>query len=231
MARVTYGSGVTKFAGSIGGVTFQKNASGQIAKLRSNPTVNPTALQAAYQTNFAQLISFWSSLSQANKDTWDAFAVANQHTTPWGDLKYLSGYQWFLSINLNRLLDSLGALSTAPAFFLYSAPDAFTLAATAVHLRCEWAAPYNYANTLKIFVTLPIRQSSMKLRRSLFYIGKTTAPDPISTLDITALFSSLANVTWSDFFNSADASIICRLQDGAFSIGQFSPFTSALVKI
>ncbi|GAH48125.1 unnamed protein product [marine sediment metagenome] len=44
MARVTYGGGVTEFAGSIGGVTFQRNASGYIAKLRSNPTVNPTQM-------------------------------------------------------------------------------------------------------------------------------------------------------------------------------------------
>jgi len=231
MARVTYGGGVTEFNGSIGGVTFQKNASGNIAKLRSNPTVNPTALQAKYQTNMAQLVSRWPTLSQVNKDSWDAFATAHDHTTPWGEIKTLSGYQWFMSINLQRLLDSLAALSIAPVFFAYPAPDTFTLEAAAGYLRCSWASPYNYINTLKIFLTLPLRQSSLKLRRSLFYVGKETGSSPISLLDITSEFEALANVTWATFFASADASIICRLQDGAFSIGQFSAFTSALAKI
>ena len=104
MARVTYGAGVTDYKGSIGGVTYQNNASGAIARLRTKATVNPTASQAAYQNRLSYLVSLWASLTQLQKDAWDTFAAANDHTTPWGDIKTLSGYQWFMSCNLRRML-------------------------------------------------------------------------------------------------------------------------------
>jgi len=231
MARVTYGGGVTEFAGSIGGVTFQKNASGQIAKLRSNPTVNPSALQATYQTNMSFLVAFWSTLSQVNKDLWDAYAIAHDHTTPWGDVKTLSGYQWFLTCNLMRLIYTSTPISTPPIWVAYSPPDAFTLAATVDHLRVEWVPAYNPSSDLRFFLTLPLRQSSLKLRRSLFYVGLRATGAALDNYDLTTLFESLANVTWADFWASADCSIICRITHGYGGYGLVSSFTSALVKI
>ncbi len=231
MARVTYGESITEYAGSIGGITYLRNASGPIAKLRSNPPVNPSPYQSIYQVNMAKLVAYWPTLSQPNKESWDTFAGLHDHTTPWGETKTLSGFQWFLSINLNRLLDGLGALPAAPAFYAYPAPVSFTLTAGADHFRCNWDPAYTPVNTLKIFLTLPLRQSSLKLRRSLFYVGSDITGGPFTTLPLLALFQTLANVTWGTFFASADCSVICRLQDGAFSIGQFSAFTSAIVKI
>lgn len=231
MARVTYGESITEYTGSIGGVTFLRNASGPIAKLRSNPPVNPSPYQSTYQTNLAKLVAYWPTLSQYNKHDWDLFAAAHLHTTPWGKSKTLSGYQWFLSINLNRLLDRLSPLPAAPAFVAYQAPDNFTFTYTSLELRCNWDPPYSPINTLKIFLTLPLRQSSLKLRRSLFYVGKDVSGGPFPTLVLTTQFEALANITWADFWNTSDCSIICRLQHGAFSIGQFSAFTSAIVKI
>jgi len=231
MARVTYGSGVTELAGSIGGVTYQKNASGNIAKLRANPTVNPTSLQAGYQTNMAKLISYWPTLSQANKDAWNAFAAAHNHTTPWGEIKTLSGYQWFLSINLTRIKRYTPPLSSPPSWVSESAPNSFTLAATVGYLRLEWVPAYNPFKSLQFFLSLPLRQSSLKLRRSLFFVGYRDGSSAMDYYDVTSRFESLANISWGAFYNSADCSIICRINYGYMSQGLMSPFTSAIVKI
>jgi len=231
MARVTYGESITEYAGSIGGITYLRNASGPIAKLRSRPPVNPTPDQATYQLNMATLVAYWPTLSQVNKDLWDAFAIAHDHTTPWGDTKTLSGYQWFLSCNLIRASIDLAPLDSPPAWLTYSPPDSFTLVATATYLRCEWDPDYDPIGSLRFFLTLPLRQSSLKLRRSLFLVGSTTPPGLVSNFDVTSWFQTLTNVTWSTFYASADCSVICRIQHGAFSKGLFSAFTSAIVKI
>ena len=231
MARVTYGSGVTELAGSIGGVTYQKNASGNIAKLRANPVVNPSALQSDYQRNMAQIVSFWPTLSQANKDLWDAFAIAHNHTTPWAETKTLSGYQWFVSCNCNRLLISQSILSTPPAWLAFSPPDQFVLQTSSTYLRLYWSTPWNPATYWAIYASLPLRQSSLKLRRSLFFLEYVQSISAVSTRDITVKYAALANITWSSFYASADASIIIRVKQLSQSKALASSYTSAIVKI
>lgn len=231
MARVTYGGGVTGFAGSIGGVTFLRNASGYIAKLRSNPTVNPSPSQATYQRRLAWLVSLWPSLSQANKDTWDAIAAAHNHTTPWGETKTLSGYQWFLSCNLMRLRYYTTVISTAPAWAVKTPPDAFTIETAAGYIRVAWSPNYDAPEDLIAYVSLPLRQSSLKLRRSLFWCKNYLAAPSLANWDLTTEIEALFNVTWATFFASADCSIIIRLRQGAFATGYFSAFVSAITKL
>ncbi|MBA7673688.1 hypothetical protein ES703_81891 [subsurface metagenome] len=231
MARVTYGESITEYAGSIGGVTFLRNASGPIAKLRSNPPVNPSPDQSTYQVNMAIIVAYWPTLSQANKDLWDALAAAHDHTTPWGDTKTLSGYQWFISVNLHRLSYGYSLRDTPGTWLALTPPNSFTLVATATYLRAEWSPAYDPARTLKFYLTLPLRQSSLKLRRSLFYVGYRDAGVPLDYYDLTSFFESLAGVTWATFYASADCSIICRMMEGDRSYGYFSAFTSAIVKI
>ncbi|MBA7584045.1 hypothetical protein ES708_25997 [subsurface metagenome] len=231
MARVTYGESITEYAGSIGGVTFLRNASGPIAKLRSNPPVNPSPDQSTYQVNMAKLVSFWPTLSQEDKKSWNDLAAAHKHTTPWGVEKTLSGYQWFLSCNLTRATHGYPPLSSAPIWAVYDPPPSFTLAATVDHLRCEWASPYDPPGILRFFLSLPLRQSSLKLRRSLFFMKVRDPGVPMDDYNLTTSFQSLANVTWAAFYASADCSIICRIVHGSNVNGFYSAFTSAIVKI
>lgn len=231
MARVTYGSGVTELAGSIGGVTYQKNTSGNIARLRPNPVVNPTALQATYQTNMSILVSYWPTLSQADKDLWNARGAANDHTTPWGEIKTLSGYQWFMVANLHRLSLSMAILDTPPAWFSIGSPPSFVIETSATYIRGYWSTAIPASYRKKLYVTLPLRQSSLKLRRSLFYIATIVSGTPITYWDFTTEFEALANVTWATFFASADCSIIARVLLLSTSAGIAGAFTSAIIKI
>ncbi|GAI55212.1 unnamed protein product, partial [marine sediment metagenome] len=105
--------------------------------------------QSKHQTNLAKLVAFWPTLSQANKDSWTENLVPYLHTTPWGDTKTLSGYQCFLSVNLNRLLYGYAAMAGSPVYHSYSPPPAFTLTATDDVFRCNWDPEYDLtASTL-----------------------------------------------------------------------------------
>jgi len=231
MARVTYGESITEYAGSIGGVTFLRNASGPIAKLRSRPPVNPSPDQSTYQTRMAMLVACWPTLSQANKDAWDAIAAAHSHTTPWGESKTLSGYQWFLSCNLIRL-HYFSTVRVAPGpWFAPPPPNQFTIETSSTYIRVAWDPAYDSEYSMYIYCSLPLRQSSIKLRRSLFFIKMLYAPGSLSNYDITTFFEELANVTWSTFFASANCSVIIRILNGHETYGWTSAFTSAIVKI
>jgi len=230
MARVTYGSGVTELAGSIGGVTYQKNASGNIAKLRSNPTVNPTPLQAGYQQQMAMLVASWPRLSQADKDAWNDLAAAHLHTTPWGESKKLSGYQWFLSCNLTHLKHYATVIQTPIEWYFYPPPEQFIIETSATYIRAAWVPDYS-ARDLFGYISLPLKQSSLKLRRSLFFVKKYYAAPALSNWDFTSAFESLANVTWADFYASANCYIIIRIIDANTYRGYASSFTSAIIKI
>ena len=231
MARVTYGESITEYAGSIGGVTFLRNASGPIAKLRSNPPVNPSPYQSPNQTNMAKLVAYWPTLSQANKDTWNALAAAHNHTTPWGETKTLSGFQWFLSINLNNLYQGFVIKPVAPEWTAPPPPDQFTIETSSTYIRVAWDPAYDATLTLLAYASLPLRQSSIKLRRSLFFLNYYYHPPALSNWDLTSEIESLFNVTWSTFYASANCSIIIRLIHHWLSYGYSSAFTSAIVKI
>jgi len=231
MARVTYGSGVTELAGSIGGVTYQKNASGNIAKLRSNPTVNPTALQAGYQNNLSYCVAYWPTLSQANKDLWGAFALVHNHTTPWAETRTLSGYQWFLTVNLSRMVIGEPIIDAPAGFEIVAPPAAFVIQISATYIRLYWAGTYAKVKYLLLYVTLPLRQSSLKLRRSLFYLDFVVWGASIEYWDFTTEYEALTGVTWADFYASADCSIIARVKAFDRNMGIGSSYTSDLIKI
>lgn len=231
MARVTYGESITEYAGSIGGVTFLKNASGPIAKLRSNPPVNPSPDQSTHQTRMAMLVALWPTLSQGEKDSWNTIAAAHDKTTPWGETKTLSGYQWFLSTNLIRLKITATTQKTAPAWIALSPPDQFTIETSSTYIRAAWSPAFDTIFSLLAYVSLPLRQSSIKLRRSLFYIKQYYHPPALDNWDLTEEIRTLFNVTWSTFFASSDCSIIIRIMVCHAYYGWTSAFTSAIVKI
>jgi len=231
MARVTYGESITEYAGSIGGVTFLRNASGPIAKLRSRPPVNPSPYQSVYQGNMAKCVAYWPTLSQPNKVLWNNFALDHKHTTPWGKEKTLSGYQWFLSVGLSRLLFYDAPRADPPPWIDYPPCQSFNLVATDTYLRVEWDPIYDHPYSLVFYLTLPLRQSSLKLRRSLFYVGRLEPNAPLPFYNITSWFESLVNVSWPAFFASADCSIICRIAHGVPTYGTYAAYVSDIVKI
>lgn len=230
MARVTYGESITEYAGSIGGVTYHKNASGNIARLRPKPTVNPTALQANYQQLMAKLVAYWPTLSAPDKAEWDALAAAHDNTTPWGETKTLSGYQWFLKCNLIIYRFQDAVLDTPYAWSVYSPPDQFTIETSATYIRAAWAPAYDPLHLLG-YISLPLKQSSLKLRRSLFYVKKSVSVGAYDNWDFTTEFEALTGVTWATFYASANCNIIIRIINCSFTSGYTSAFTSAIVKI
>jgi hypothetical protein len=231
MARVTYGALVTDLKGSIGGTTFQQNASGSIARSRAYTPVNPSSKQSARQLILTQLVALWSTLTVAQQNAWNALAAAHYKINDWGSNTRVTGYQWFLSYNLNAYTQGDPAWLTPDAYTLVDPVPAFTLAIDATHFYINFAAPAAFPGTYAgIYCTVPLRQTSIQLRKSTFLIWLWPTSNT-SQIDITSHFASYFNITWANFWNTAKCALIVRMKNFQEDSGFASPFTSALIKI
>jgi hypothetical protein len=231
MARVTYGALITNIAGSIGGSTFQNNASGAIVRSKPFTPVNPSASQSARQLILTQLVALWPTLTNAQKTAWNNMAAAHLKINDWGSSVRVSGYQWFIAYNLNAYTQGDAPWLIPEAYSLVPPPNAFTLSAVADHFYINWPSPETMPGTwAAVFATQPMRQSSIKLRKSTFFI-KLYHASAITQLDIVNDYCNYFNLVWNSFIASTNCSIIIRQKYYNEDTGFASPFTSALIQI
>lgn len=127
MARIIYGSIITDIKGSIGGITYQKNGSGTIARLKPRKTKTNTQKQRDQQPRLKEVQRNWNELSLTNKVLWNDFASVNNKIGLDGNEKVLTGYQWFVTINQNRLLLSRSILLVPPVYEIVNPIDSISL--------------------------------------------------------------------------------------------------------
>ena len=231
MATVTYGGGVSELKGSVGGVTFQRNKSGTIVKRKTYYPNNPGSVQSTNQNYLAKIVSSWQGLSSARRAQWDVIAAAHDHTTPWGDTKTLSGFQFFMSNNLNLLATGQAIYVDQPTWLAPAAPDQFTLETDVDGIYIRWDPEYNPPyNFLLISVSPPLRQGNILLRRSLFQIDIYGAGQT-GEIDITADYIAQFGMTWATFWAAAECFIIARVRLIAEDEGWSSAYVSAITQI
>ena len=103
MARITFGAIITSIRGSIGGITFQTNKSGAIARLRPGNPKQPTSKQSNRIVEFSQLAFEWGQLDLLEQTDWNDFAAINPKIDRFGEQKILTGYNFFQALNSWRL--------------------------------------------------------------------------------------------------------------------------------
>ena len=116
MARVNYSGIVTELVGNIGGSTFQKNGSGFIVRNVGHcRKSSSTAQRLQHQKHYATLNEY-SNLILDNKLLWRSFASAHPRIDKFGTSKFISGANWFQSINSNLKLLDLSKLLVPPVY-------------------------------------------------------------------------------------------------------------------
>ena len=212
MARVEYGVIITDIIGSIGGITFQHNRSGKIARLRPKTHKNPTSAQTDRQVKHAGILHSWQQLSEANQGLWNDFADLHTKVNMFGDTKTLSGLNWYESINLSRDLIGLLSLKTPPAYNLPCAVPAYTVTINQTKIEINLTAPFNTANnTLVIRATAPIPNTTTNFRGQWRFI---TYEDTgiINNIDITNLWKDIFTCIYPPSSNMLGINIGIMLQ-------------------
>jgi hypothetical protein len=231
MARVTYGALITELAGSIGGVTFHKNASGNIARLKPNMPMIASQAQGIQQNKLSQLIATWPTLTLVQKASWNALAAAHDHVNEFGETKTLNGFQWFMSCNLNLLQVGEAVILTAPVWTVMATPVNGTIAKNANNLYIRWDPNCNFTpNYAVLYISTPLRQSSVNYRRSMFFANSTKNLS-IDYWQLTNYWLNVTGISWPTFYASAHARYILRVKTIQTGTGLASPYLTLIDKI
>lgn len=119
---------VTEASGSIGGLTASHNRGGQYLRARAIPVNTNSPQQQAVRQYMGQLASAWgNTLTQNQRDLWEAYADNVLLPDPLGEPRKATGLNHFIRCNIPRLQSGLSAsiLTAAPITFdlgTYTAP-------------------------------------------------------------------------------------------------------------
>jgi hypothetical protein len=202
MARVTYGSTVTALKGSIAGHTFQRNNSGDIVRLRPLRKSINTANQDYTANLFAVISRRWNGLSLARREAWNAFAVAHQKTSYWDETKTVTGFNYFMSVNINAFYLGVADFNDPPGYISVAPAPSFIAEITSSHIKALFSPSFD-SGSYKIigFCSAPIRQQSQINRKVLRYTSLFDN-NVYSELDFTADWQDYFGLNWNSVFTS-----------------------------
>lgn len=101
MAKIKFGMMMTDASGKLGGQVFSKNRGGSYVRTKVTPTNPQTAAQSTIRGIFASISSRWSSLTDAQRASFNGFVQAYARTDIFGDLRNPSGKSLFQRLNQN----------------------------------------------------------------------------------------------------------------------------------
>lgn len=224
MALVEYGAGITAIRGSIGGWTFHKNRAGNIIRHRGGTYKNTTAKQDAAISKHADLLSAWQAITPAEKLSWDSFANAHTKTDMWGDVRTLTGQNWFEAVNFNRELVGNPRITSPPSYSLPIGNTNFSVTVSATQIIITKSPPTNPVDTgLIIRTTPPLSRSTTSVRRHLRLTTVRTT-GPYTPFDIAPDWTNTHGCPWptsvrAAFFNIAIMLQLVRKTSGITSPG------------
>lgn len=230
MARVLFGGGVVSIKGSIGGTTFQSNTSGNIARSRPATKKRQTKNQGNQIALFGTIASLWRGLSLANKILWNDFATANPKTNKFGQVKTLTGYAMFQSLNHGRLANLNPFLDVPPVFSLPSPVLDYTVILDPLEIKVE-AVNRDIDNNehLMIYSTFPTSRNTSSNNNQMLFTENLTSffvpPQDISRSWDNVHQLSYVAVRATGQFNIGFNFMMLNLDTGITSAGNFKTFS------
>jgi hypothetical protein len=196
MARTQYGAIITELNGSIGGFTFQQNASGKISRTRVSRISSNTQKQGYPRRAFIYVVSLWNGLTTAQKGAWNTFAGLNPYTDYWGRTKYLTGYSFFMSLNINLWLMGITEIVTPPTLGSPVVVPGFYLDISDTALLIDFDTEYDHSGyELFLFASSPLTSASGRNRKALRLIDIYTT-NPCTSIDITTAWENYYPFSW-----------------------------------
>lgn len=126
----------TSVSGSVGGLTYSRNAGGMYTRGRAVPTNPKTAQQQAVRNAFGSLTGQWSNtLTPTQRAAWAVYAANVPLADKLGDSRLVSPIAQYLRSNTPRLQAGLTAVQTGPTNYTLAEltnPTATGVASTGV---------------------------------------------------------------------------------------------------
>jgi len=184
MARILYASQVNELKGSIGGLSFHRNAAGTLCRLKPSRVQTATQKQSDAKILFQQAVAAWSNLAWDVQNDWNIFAATQPKVNYWGESKILTGYNWYVSVFINWKLTG-GTFPTSPP--VWTTPlvvPSFGCSVWSTHFEITWAGLFHFpANYLLIYASPPLMSIGIR-NRKLLKLVQVVNPAVISSVSI-----------------------------------------------
>ncbi len=121
---IKFGVMVVGARGTIGGATFSANKAGPYARTWSKGANPQSTLQSSQRGALGDLAASWRDLTQAERDDWIDYAddPAQELTNSLGETYFISGFNWYVKINLALEAAAEARRDDAPTLTRPSAP-------------------------------------------------------------------------------------------------------------
>jgi hypothetical protein len=196
MARVQFSGGVEEIRGSIAGSTFSKNNGGNIIRSRRVVSQTMSSFQSVALSQTNSLQNLWRQQDESTVQDWNAFAALHTRVNMFGRLTKLSGQQWFLSCQSNRLLLGLPTLTSPPTYVTVPSPvdNSINTNSTDIYFSITDAA--FTSDVALVLFTSNYTQLSLTLRDSALYLTKIIPTNTSTAYIITADHENTFGIPW-----------------------------------
>ena len=114
MAKIKLGAIVVDMRGKSNGHVFSKNRGGAYMRTKVTPSNPQTTSQMSIRGIFASISSAWSSLTEAQRASWNGFVSSYARTDVFGDLRNPTGKNLFQRLNQNLQISGQAQLTVCP---------------------------------------------------------------------------------------------------------------------
>jgi hypothetical protein len=197
MALVQLSSIVTSIKGSVGGSTYSSTRSGTAVKARLTGRKSVSSKQlAALNTNKASLPT-WANMGYGPRQNWNDYGSIYTFTDRFGRTKSMTGLNWFVMINYNRLFLGQTVTTSPPTYEVPSSLPVFYVVMSTTTMYVQWSTLVDDTTTdIMVFASPPSRSQAQYNRGKYLLLGRITA-DYTDNFDITALWETATGLSYS----------------------------------
>lgn len=168
--KMKFGALVVDGRNKIGGQVASKNRGGSYLRTKVTPTNPQTAAQSNVRSAFTSLSQIWRTLTQAQRNAWNAAVTDWQRTDIFGDIKSPSGFNLYMRLNQNLLLIGEAMIDVPPLAEGVANPGvvSVTAAAGTPALSIVFAETPVQANTTMVVEATPPMSAGRNFVKSNF---------------------------------------------------------------
>lgn len=190
MALIQVGSLISNIKGSVGGTTFSNNRAGTVAKKRLVGKRLPNTKQASALNQSVATTVAWNALTSAQQTVFNDYALANVYTSRYGQVKVLTGYQWYKQLSQSSFYFTGTQLTVPPTYSIPSALPTFSVLLGSDTISVEWSIPIDTSDIFIYVYATPFVRSQARVQRGAYRLLDMTGVDVSSSFQITLAWNN-----------------------------------------
>lgn len=207
MALIQLNGIISNIKGSVGGVTFSGVRNGIALKRRLPGKRNVTTKQLVALNLSKKANRQWNGLTFGQKNAWNDFASVNTFTNRYGVTATLTGFNWFSTINHNRVTLSQPVVLAPPTYEVPAALPPFFVTMSSSTIVIEWSEVIDTVTTdVFVFASVP-GKAQAQFNRGAYKLLNLFGVDVSSSFDITAAWEAATGLSYSAVAVSASFTI------------------------